>query len=106
MTAACALVQAKPISRNIHKGSNVRKALRIAGREDLIGRDPECLVPPAKTDTRNAAKRISVDKRQAREHTSEHHDSRINSRPAANAKHIIFFIIKTPLQFFLFIDIQ
>ena len=30
-----------PVNHNL-----VRKALRIAGREDLIGRDAECLVPP------------------------------------------------------------
>ena len=30
----------------------VRKALRMAGREDLIGRGPDCLVPPEEADGR------------------------------------------------------
>ena len=31
----------------------VRKALRLAGREDLIGRDRECLVPPERDPRRS-----------------------------------------------------
>ena len=31
----------------------VRKALRLAGRDDLIGRDRECLVPPEREPQRD-----------------------------------------------------
>ncbi len=38
--------------RNPANHALVRKALRIAGREDLIGRDRECLVPPERDPAR------------------------------------------------------
>ena len=39
----------------------VRKALRLAGREDLIGRDRECLVPPERDPVRDARRNAKRD---------------------------------------------
>ena len=50
----------------------VRKALRLAGREDLIGRDHECLVPPEsmRTTGNRVSKPYSQNKTAARQKPS------------------------------------
>ena len=56
----------------------VRKALRIAGREDLIGRDPECLVPPE----REANRGKPADPRRIRDDKPARRDNPAHDRKA------------------------
>ena len=68
----------------------VRKALRIAGREDLIGRDAECLVPPEREaqwgQSRSKAPASRQGSKPADRRTSERpgrrEDARRNEKPS------------------------
>ena len=64
--------------RNPANHALVRKALRIAGREDLIGRDPECLVPPE----REANRSKPADPRRTRDDKPARRDNPAHDRKA------------------------
>ncbi len=64
--------------RNPANHALVRKALRIAGREDLIGRDPECLVPPE----REANRGKPADPRRTRDDKPARRDNPAHDRKA------------------------
>jgi len=57
----------------------VRKALRLAGREDLIGRDRECLVPPEAP--RGAGRSTSINTRQSK--TTAHQKPSVKQKDSA-----------------------
>lgn len=64
--------------RNPANHALVRKALRIAGREDLIGRGRECLVPPE----REAPRACHDGGRGDRNSRAEHRDNPAHDRKA------------------------
>ena len=68
--------------RNPANHALVRKALRIAGREDLIGRDPECLVPPEREANRGETYGKPADTRRPREDMPARRDNPAHERKA------------------------
>jgi hypothetical protein len=49
--------------RNPKNRRLVEQALREAGREDLIGKGPKCLIPPAPFTQKGAQKRRRADRK-------------------------------------------
>ena len=59
----------------------VRKALRLAGREDLIGRDRECLVPPERDPQRDARRAAGKRDNPAHERKAIRHADKQPQKP-------------------------
>ncbi|MBQ7137894.1 MAG: YgiQ family radical SAM protein [Clostridia bacterium] len=64
----------------------VRKALRLAGREDLIGRDRECLVPPERDPVRDARKHAAKRDNPAHERKSIRHADKLPQKPRRHGR--------------------
>ncbi len=64
----------------------VRKALRLAGREDLIGRDRECLVPPERDPPRDARKNSSKRDNPAHERKAIRHADKLPTKPRRHGR--------------------
>ena len=64
----------------------VRKALRLAGREDLIGRDRECLVPPERDPVRDARKHAAKRDNPAHERKSIRHSDKLPQKPRRHGR--------------------
>ncbi len=64
----------------------VRKALRLAGREDLIGRDRECLVPPERDPVRDARKHTAKRDNPAHERKSIRHADKLPQKPRRHGR--------------------
>ena len=64
----------------------VRKALRLAGREDLIGRDREFLVPPERDPVRDAHKHAAKRDNPAHERKSIRHADKLPQKPRRHGR--------------------
>ncbi len=64
----------------------VHKALRLAGREDLIGRDRECLVPPERDPVRDARKHAAKRDNPAHERKSIRHADKLPQKPRRHGR--------------------
>ena len=64
----------------------VRKALRLAGREDLIGRDRECLVPPERDPVRDARKHTAKRDNPAHERKAIRHADKMPQKPRRHGR--------------------
>ena len=64
----------------------VRKALRLAGREDLIGRDRECLVPPERDPVRDARKHTAKRDNPAHERKAIRHADKLPQKPRRHGR--------------------
>ncbi len=64
----------------------VRKALRLAGREDLIGRDRECLVPPERDPVRDARRASAKRDNPAHERKAIRHADKQPQKPRRHGR--------------------
>ncbi len=64
----------------------VRKALRLAGREDLIGRDRECLVPPERDPVREARRNSGKRDNPAHERKAIRHADKLPQKPRRHGR--------------------
>ena len=64
----------------------VRKALRLAGREDLIGRDRECLVPPERDPVRDARRASARRDNPAHERKAIRHADKQPQKPRRHGR--------------------
>nr|MBR4279525.1 YgiQ family radical SAM protein [Clostridia bacterium] len=64
----------------------VRKALRLAGREDLIGRDRECLVPPERDPVRDPRRHAAKRDNPAHERKAIRHADKQPQKPRRHGR--------------------